>query len=176
MDHFMEEVVVKKNHVVQDMLFYLANILMVLAAIFGFMMLQVIFTGFSVSLLINLVLLIGTAVLLFMYKDRLRAEYEYTFTNGDLDFAQVYNNKKRKNLGTMRVKNVEAFGPVESDHFRKLVNMPGTKTSNWFLNRGASLYYFYYVKDSVRKVIVFEPSADLVEYVKKYLAHGVYNA
>lgn len=176
MDHFMEEVVVKKNHMAQDLLFYLANILMVLAAIFGFMMLQLIFTGFSIPMLVNLVLLIGTAVLLFLYKDRLRTEYEYTFTNGDLDFAQVYNNKKRKNLGTMRVKNVEAFGPVESDHFRKLVNMPGTKTSNWFLNRGAKLYYFFYVKDSVRKVIVFEPSDELVEYVKKYLPHGVYNA
>jgi len=176
MDHFMEEVVVKKNRVAQDMLFYLANILMVLSAIFGFMMLQLIFTGFSIALLINIILLIGTAVLLFMYKDRLRTEYEYTFTNGDLDFAQVYNNKKRKNLGTMRVKNVDAFGPVESDHFRKLISMPGAKTSNWFLNRGANLYYFYYVKDSVRKVIVFEPSDDLVDYIKKYLPHGVYNA
>ena len=46
------------------------------------------------------------AVLLFLRRDRLKTEYEYTFTNGQLDFAQVYNNKKRKNLGTMNLRNV----------------------------------------------------------------------
>ena len=176
MDHFMEEVVVRKNRFMQETLYYLATVIMFLSAIMGFMMLQWVFTGFSVPLLINLVLMIGIAVLLFMYKDRMRTEYEYTFTNGDLDFAQVFNNKKRKNLGTMRVKNVDSFGPVESDHFRRIISMPGTKANNWFLNRGAKLYYFYYVKDAVRKIIVFEPSDDLVEYIRKYLPHGVYNA
>ncbi|HRX08683.1 MAG TPA: DUF6106 family protein [Candidatus Limiplasma sp.] len=175
MDHFMEEVVVKKNKSLQELLYYAANVVMVITAILGFMMLQWIFTGFNIPLLINLVVLIGIALLLFLYKDRLRTEYEYTFTNGDLDFAQVFNNKKRKSLGTMRVKNVESFGPVESDHFRRLISAPGAKAKNWFLNRGAKLYYFYYVKDSVKKIIVFEPSDELVDYVKKYLPRGVYN-
>lgn len=175
MDHFMEEVVVRKNRVMQELMFYAANIVMVISAILGFMMLQWIFTGFSIQLLVYLLFMIGAALLLFLYKDRLRTEYEYTFTNGDLDFAQVYNNKKRKSLGTMRVKNVESFGPVESDHFRRLINAPGVKTKNWFLNRGAKLYYFYYVKDAAKNIIVFEPSDELVDYVKKYLPRGVYN-
>ena len=176
MDHFMEEVVVKRNRVMQEALYYLANVVMVLSALLGFMMLQWIFSGFSLQLLVSLLLMVGSAVLLFLYKDRLRTEYEYTFTNGELDFAQVYNNKKRKNLGTMRVKNVDSFGPVESDHFRRLISAPGAKARNWFLNRDAKLYYFYYVKDASRKIIVFEPSDELVEYIKKYLARGVYNA
>jgi hypothetical protein len=176
MDHFMEEVVVKRNRLMQEALYYLANIVMVVSALLGFMMLQWIFSGFSLQLLASVLLMIGSAALLFVYKDRLRTEYEYTFTNGELDFAQVYNNKKRKNLGTMRVKNVDAFGPVESDHFRRLISMPGAKARNWFLNRDAKLYYFYYVKDSVRRIIVFEPSEELVEFIRKYLARGVYNA
>ena len=176
MDHFMEEVVVKRSRALQELMYYLANVVMVLSAILGFMLLQWLFSGFSIPLLINFVLLIGIAVLLFLYKDRLRTEYEYTFTNGELDFAQVFNNKKRKSLGTMRVKNVDSFGPVESDHFRRLISAPGTKAQNWFLNRDAKLHYFYYVKDSTKKVIVFEPSAELVDFIKKYLPHGVYNA
>lgn len=176
MDHFMEEVVVRKSRALQEFLYYAANVVMVITAILGFMLLQWLFTGFSVQLAINLVLLIGTAVLLFLYKDRLRTEYEYTFTNGELDFAQVYNNKKRKSLGTMRVKNVDSFGPVESDHFRRLIGAPGAKAKNWFLNRGAKLYYFYYVKDANKNIIVFEPSDELVEFIKKYLPYGVFNA
>ncbi len=175
MDHFMEEVVIRKNRVVQELLYYAANVFMVIFAVLGFMLVQTIFAGFSIERLVVMVILIGSAFLLFLYKDRLRTEYEYTFTNGELDFAQVFNNKKRKNLGTMRVKNVESFGPVESDHFRRLISSPGVKAKNWFLNRGAKLYYFYYVKESGKKMIVFEPSEELVNYVKKYLARGVYN-
>ena len=174
MDHFLEEVVVRRNRAAQEMLFYLANITMVLFALIGFWMLSSLFSGFSIPVLVVTVVFCGAAALLFLYKDRLRTEYEYTFTNGDLDFAQVFNNQKRKSLGTMRVKNVEAFGPVDSEGFRKLINMPGMTRKNWFLNRGASLYYFYYQKDSKRTMIVMEPSDEMVLLVKTYLPHGVF--
>lgn len=174
MDHFMEEVVVKKNRMAQDVMFGLANVVMVLAAIMGVMELQMLFMQFHIIALIETLLTLGLALLLFVYRDRLRTEYEYTFTNGDLDFAQVFNNQKRKTLGTMRVKNVEAFGPVDSNHFRKMVNMPGLKRRNWFLNRGAKLYYFYYQKDSAKNMIILEPSDELVDMIRKYLPQGAY--
>lgn len=175
MDHFMEEVVVKKNKVFSEILYVLANIMMVLFALLGVMMLNALFMGgFSVVALIETLVMVGLAVLLFLRRDRLRTEFEYTFTNGDLDFAQVYNNQKRKTLGTMRVKNVEAFGPVDSEHFRKLINMQGLTRRNWFLNREAKLYYFYYQKENAKNVIVFEPSDELVDMVRKYLPRGVY--
>ena len=175
MDHFMEEIVIRRNRVLPEMLYYLATVCMVLFALIGFWMLAGIFSAFSIPALVVIVLFCGAAVLLYLYKDRLRTEYEYTFTNGDLDFAQVFNNQKRKTLGTMRVKNVEAFGPVTSPQFHKIINMPGLTRRNWFLNRDANLFYFYYQKDSKRTVIVMEPSTDLVETVRKYLPHGVYN-
>ena len=175
MDHFMEEVVVKRNKVFSEIAYVLANIMMVLFALLGVMMLNALFMGgFSVIALIETVVMVGLAVLIFLRRDRLRTEFEYTFTNGDLDFAQVYNNQKRKTLGTMRVKNVEAFGPVDSEHFRKLINMQGLTRRNWFLNREAKLYYFYYQKENAKNVIVFEPSDELVDMVRKYLPRGVY--
>lgn len=175
MDHFMEEVVVKRNKVFSEIAYVLANIMMVLFALLGVMMLNALFMGgFSVIALIETVVMVGLAVLIFLRRDRLRTEFEYTFTNGDLDFAQVYNNQKRKTLGTMRVKNVEAFGPVDSEHFRKLINMQGLTRRNWFLNREAKLYYFYYQKENAKNIIVFEPSDELVDMVRKYLPRGVY--
>ena len=126
----------------------------------------------------NAALNIGCAIalLLFLYRDRLRTEYEYTFTNGDLDFAKVFNNQKRKTLGTMKVKNVDAFGPVDSEGFRKIINMSDLKRRNWFLNREANLYYFYYQKENTKNIIVLEPSEELVDMIKKYLPMGVYRA
>ena len=122
MDHFMEEVVVKHNRGVENTLYILSNIIMVLSALWALMCIQMLFMQFSIYGLIEALVTAGVAVLLFLRRDRLRTEYEYTFTNGDLDFAQVFNNQKRKTLGTMRVKNVEAFGPVDSNAFRKLIN------------------------------------------------------
>lgn len=174
MDHFLEEVVVKRNRAMQNIAHAFANVIMVISALIGVMYLQLIFMQFDVITLIITLLFLGIAVLLFLYRDRLKTEYEYTFTNGDLDFAQVYNNQKRKSLGTMRVKNVETFGPVDSESFRKLINMPGIKRRNWFLNREANLYFFYYQKESNKNMIIFEPSDEMVEYIRKYLPHGVY--
>jgi len=174
MDHFMEEVVVKRKRGLQTLTYYLSTMIMVLAAFMGLMGVQFLFAQFSLFALIEVVIWIAMAVLLFLYRDRLRTEFEYTFTNGELDFAQVFNNQKRKTLGTMRVKNVEAFGPVDSNGFRKLINMPGLNRRNWFLNRDSKLYYFYYQKESVKNIIVLEPSEELVEMIRKYLPHGAY--
>lgn len=174
MDHFLEEVVVKRKRGLSSLLYVLANIVMVLSAVIGFSMLQMLFMAFDVVSLVITVVFVGIAALLFLRRDRLRTEYEYTFTNGELDFAQVFNNQKRKSLGTMRVKNVESFGPVDSNQFRKLVNMQGMKRRNWFLNRDASLYYFYYQKETAKNMIIFEPSEEMVGMIRKYLAHGVY--
>ena len=88
----------------------------------------------------------------------------------------MFNNQKRKALGTMRVKNVEAFGPVDSNEFRKLINMPGLTRKNWFLNRGAKLYYFYYQKENNRTIIVLEPSEELVGMIRKYLPPTAWRA
>lgn len=176
MDHFMEEVVVKHNRAGQDVIYYLAILVMVLTGVLALTMLPTLFYSFSIPGLIVVLLMGGSAALLFLRKDRLRTEYEYTFTNGDIDFAQVFNNQKRKSLGTMHVKNVEAFGPVDSNGFRKLINMPGVKRSNWFLNRDAKLYYFYYQKESNKNIIVLEPSGEMVDMIKKYLPQGGYQA
>lgn len=176
MDRFLEEIVVKKNKTANEILFVLSMIVMVLSGLYAVMMLNVLVYSFTVPGLIMTLLSAGIAVVLFLFRDRLRTEYEYTFTNGDLDFAQVFNNQKRKALGTMRVKNVEAFGPVDSNEFRKLINMPGINRKNWFLNRAAKLYYFYYQKENNRTVIVLEPSEELVGMIRKYLPPMAYRA
>ena len=176
MDQFLEEIVIRRKRGLQEFTYYLASFAMVLFAIIAFWMLTNLLGAFSIIALLVVLVFGGASVYLFLFKDRLRTEFEYTFTNGDLDFAQVFNNKKRKNLGTMRVKNVDTFGPVDSDNFRKLINMPGLQRRNWFLNRGAALYYFYYQKDNRRTLIVLEPSAELVDLIRRNLAHGAYHA
>lgn len=174
MDRFMEEVVVKKQRGLNELLFVLSMIAMVVLGLIAMFLLQMLFMQFSIPLLVITLLSAGGAVLLFLFRDRLRTEYEYTFTNGDVDFAQVYNNQKRKSLGSLKVNKVDAFGPVSGSSFQRYVTMNGIKRNNWFLNRGANLYYFYFQKDNNKRIIIFEPSEEMVNFIKFYLPRGAW--
>ena len=174
MDHFLEEVVVKRKNVVNRILYYFSWVVMIFAALIASMTLGTLTTAFSWFSVIVIALSGGIAVYTWFFHDKLLTEYEYTFTNGSLDFAEVYNNKKRKSLGSLNVRNVEAFGKVTSSSFQRYLNMPGIKRMNWFLNREAELYYFYFTKEQDKKMIILEPSEEMVEYIRKYLSNGAY--
>ena len=169
MDHFLEEVVIKRKNGLNRILYYLSWVIMIFAALVASMTLATLSTAFSWFSVIVIVLSAGIAVYTWFFHDKLLTEYEYTFTNGSLDFAEVYNNKKRKSLGSLNVKNVEAFGKVTSPTFQRYLNMPGIKRMNWFLNREAELYFFYFTKEQDKKMIVLEPSEELVGMIRKYV-------
>lgn len=182
MDQFMEEVATKRNTTGQSVLLGLAWVVMVLSALIAVMQLQgLIYVysqyGFGLELLLSVVetlLFGGAAVLLWLKKDTIRTEYEYTFTNGVMDFAQVFNNKKRKNLGTMTLKNITACGKVASGSFNRYINTHNVKRNNWFVNRDADLFYFYFEKDGSKRIIIIEPSEEMVTMIRRCLPQGIY--
>ncbi len=174
MDRFLEEVVAKRKRIVEEVLYYVSLVMMVVFGLMGMMFLSMLSVSFDVFTIVSTVLLIGMAVYLFFFRDRLRTEYEYTFTNGSMDFAMVYNNKKRKSLGSLNVAKVDAFGKVSSGSFRRHVSAPNVKQLRWFLNREAELYYFAFSKEGKKSIIVFEPSEQMVDYIKHYLPYGAH--
>ncbi len=185
MDQFLEEVVVKKNQGVQTLLLVAANVLMWVFALIGVFGLNLLIQSLSglfagggvgnIALPLILTLVFGgAAVLLFLKRDELKTEYEYTFTNGVLDFAKVFNNKKRKALGTMNLKNIEACGKVSSGSFNRYISMPQIKRTNWFLNREADLFYLYFTKDSQKRIIIIEPSEEMEKLIRQAVQPGVY--
>ena len=173
-DHFLEEVAVKQKNTVNRLLYYFSWVVIVVSAFLAMLFFSTLSRGFSVYNLVFFLLCAGMAVYTYLMHDKILTEYEYTFTNGALDFAEVYNNKKRKSLGSLNVRNVECFGKVDSDHFKRYLEMPGLKRMNWFLNREAELYYFYFTKDADKKMIIMEPSEEMVSYIRQYLPHGAY--
>lgn len=178
MDRFREEVVCKHKRGMEEVLYYLALVVMIITGVTALLyisaFLAYITQGFDFYSLIFGLVNAGICAYLFLRRDRLRTEYEYTFTNGALDFAQVFNNAKRKSLGSLNVKTVDAFGPVNSAAFQRYISMQGVKQSRWFLNREAELYYFYFQKDNNKRIIVCEPSKEMVEDIRAFLPYGVY--
>jgi len=174
MDNFKEDVVCSRNRTVSGALYALCWVLIVVFGVYAMLLFQVVFLQFSIATLIMLLGSAALAVLLFFYKDNLKLEYEYTFTNGTLDFAKVLRSARRKELGSMNVANVSACGHVAHDSFRRFLAQRDVEKKNWFLNRDGNLFYFYYVKDSKKHMIIIEPSEEMVEMIKSYVPAGVY--
>jgi len=174
MDYFKEEVVVSRNRLLGDILYALSWVLVVVLGLYAFILLQAMMFNFSISLLLTLLLSAATAVLLFFFKDNFKTEYEYAFTNGSLDFAKVLRSARRKELGSMNVANVAACGHVAHESFQKFLAMKDVNKRNWFLNRDGNLFYFYYVKENRKNMIIIEPSEEMVEMIRHYLPVGVY--
>ncbi len=172
MDRFLEEVVVKRNRGMDEFMYYFGWVMIVACGVLGFLSLQMMVMAFSLGTVIPTAAFIGIAVYLFLTNDHRRTEYEYTFTNGSLDFAMVYNNKKRKSLGSLNVAKVDAFGKVSSGSFRRHTTGNNIKHLRWFLNRDSELYYLAFSKEGKKSVIVFEPSEEMVGYIKYYLPYG----
>ena len=105
---------------------------------------------------------------MFLFKDRIRTEYEYTFTNGVMDFAQVFNNRKRKALGTMNIRNVEACGMVNSGSFNRYLNTPGV-TPQLVFEPGCGLVLFLLCQGQQKSLLIIEPSETMLGLIKKTL-------
>ena len=174
MDNFKEDVVSSRNRLLPNILYMVSWVMIVLFGLYAMLLLQVVFFDFSVATLIMTAASAALAVFLFIYKDNLKLEYEYTFTNGTLDFAKVLRSARRKELGSMNVANVSACGHVAHDSFRRFLAQKDVEKKNWFLNRDGNLFYFYYVKDNKKHMIIIEPSEEMVDMIRNYVPAGVY--
>ena len=185
MDDFLEQTAVRHKQGAFSLLYYLAWAGMVIfgvIALFG--LVNVIGvnpeTGgisFSLPSLIMLLVFGGLAFGLFRAKDECRVEYDYAFTNGCLDISKVMNERRRRYLCAMETKEVLSCGPATGPAFQKALKEPGIKQHNWFVNREAKLYYFYFQKKGVKHLAVVELNDEMISVIrsKKYLQLGVWH-
>ena len=180
MDQFLEQVATKRNSGAQSLMIAFSWAVLVISGLYGMLLFSQVTYAFAESTTAGIVqvvasvIFLGFAVLIYLFKDRLRTEYEYTFTNGTLDFAAVYNNNKRKALGTMNLKNIKACGKVASGSFNRYINMQGIKRSNWFVNREADLFYIYFEKDNSKRIIIMEPNEEMEKLIRGAAPQGAY--
>ena len=180
-DNFLEEVAVKRNRGAQSLMYALCWLVIVLFGLSAFALFTTITASSSMSeMVIRIVACaacVGVGYLIWRAKDNFRTEYEYAFTNGDLDVSKVLGNSRRSYLTCLPMKNVDACGLVANNPaFQKWVNMPGVKKHNWFLNRDAQLVYFYFVKNNVKHLMVVELSDEMIKVIRSqnYLGMGVW--
>ena len=168
MDLFREESVRKVNTGLNNFLFILAWVGMILFGFLALSFLMMLFSGIlKAPVIVGLIVSGALTFLCYRLRNNQRIEYDYTFTNGAFDIAKVINNNKRKKLLTTEIKEFEVIAPTSDDGFQRMLQYPGIKKLNYFLNRGGGLYYGIFSHEGQKSILVFEPSDELIQMFRK---------
>ncbi len=182
MDDFLEQVARRRKQGLYTLMYVMLWAITIIAGLFAMMNLSGIVGADESGIRFNfMALILGVvfgAIAFFAWRrtDHCRIEYEYAFTNGTLDISQVLNNRRRRYLTALEMKEVVRCGPAKGPAFQKTLQEPNLKKHNWFVNRDANLYYFYFVKNNVKHLAVVELTDEMVAMIrsKSYLQSGVW--
>lgn len=97
-------------------------------------------------------------------------EYEYTFTNGELDIDKIVAKKKRTSLVTADVKKFTAFGKY-SDKLEETEDMTVVISSD---NIASHEYYADFTHEEFGSTrLIFSPNEKMLENIKKSLPRSL---
>ena len=95
-------------------------------------------------------------------------EYEYIFLNGDLEFAKIIGKKKRKELISVTMNEVELVAPLSSDKLAPYEKGDSSRYlvrdySSAFPDHRERMYAIICRTENQAYRIIFEPSEKLIE-------------
>lgn len=166
MDNFAEQLV-KKNETSSDKT---RRLLMtvggtagtVILAVFGFLTL-----GNPVLSFLGFILAVGAGYGTFFLVQSSHVEYEYAFTNGELDIDKIIAKRKRKSLLSIEVNKFTDFGKY-SDDLEETAEMTVVISSD---NIASHEYYADFQHESYGLTrLVFSPDDRMLENIKRFLS------
>lgn len=150
----------------------------------------IILAAFVVMILIvNVMALFGTVLLSYMplalaaevygvylLIRNFNIEYEYIFTNGELDIDIIKSRRARKRLTSLNTKNIELMARKDSDLYRRdFENESIAKKYDAVYDPAkGDIYCVLYSVDGVRSLLTFQPPEKLVEAMQKLNPRAVH--
>lgn len=160
-DTFMETIVVRRK-TSQDYL-KIAGLLIggfvVLAAIMLF--------GGYISFLVPL-LLVGLGYGLWYMLSGMNREYEYIFTNGDLDIDMIIARRKRKRVYSGKAKEFELMAKVGSDEYKQSVKGNHTLLDCSSSMQSPNNWFILTEYKNQRLMVVFAPEERMLKGMKRF--------
>ena len=130
-----------------------------------------IFVALNVQALMGFILPIIAVIIVgvvFLFR-RYNIEYEYVFTNGDLDVDKIINKSKRKNALSVNVRSFETMVPVSNKDYEKEVSR---FTKLYDFSSGTvkeNTYAAIFDKDKERCKMIFEPDEQMFKAIRTYI-------
>jgi hypothetical protein len=168
MDVFMEQVV-KKTPTSRDKMLEILVKISAFALAFALCFASIAFFPYIAPL--ALFLGFGAVWLSFRLSKKLQIEYEYAFTNGELDVDKIVAKSKRRRLCSVHIGTVSAFGKwnddmeVEADSTMVIASDNSGKMDEYYID-------FKY-KDYGDTTLFFSPNAKMLELIVPYLPREI---
>ena len=174
MDTFIEYMV-KRKRTGTDLLKIFGTIIgaIVLCIILGFLV------TITPQMLFLLWFALAVAVWYGVYNivSRQNIEYEYTFTNGELDIDAIYSKRRRVHLLTVRAKEFTICAPAYDERFKEqYLNVSGIKHYYKTVSRmdSEAVYFADFLLNGDRVRLFFEPSGRMIEAIKRFNMRNVH--
>lgn len=160
-DTFVEELVVRKNGV-KNLLIGVGIVLVAIVLIVAcFLFLAPLFPAL-------LVILVVGAYLGIKFQG---VEYEYSFTNGELDVDKIMAKRKRKTLVSIDQKQIRVMAPYTAEYESETKDYQIAQVMDVSPSKNAAGRWFIIYEDDTGKnvFLVLQPSKRFREAMKKYL-------
>ncbi|WMJ22136.1 hypothetical protein RBG61_08995 [Paludicola sp. MB14-C6] len=115
-DVFFEQIVKKKDSIKDKLI--KACILLVALFLFFMLMYVVVFTRYPTINSIAFLLAVGSLVGAWYFISGLNLEFEYIYTNGEIDIDKISAKRKRKRVTTVRISSFELFEEYNHDKYK----------------------------------------------------------
>ena len=119
------------------------------------------------------IILIALAVACFFYKSKLYVEYEYQFTNGEIDIEQILEMKKRKKITTFNIKEVGLLALGDSDVVKDFSNKPNSIVKCYPTTAKGQVYVAMVTEGKDKMQLLFMPDEKFINLCFKYNPRSV---
>lgn len=165
MDNFAEQLV-KKNETGADRTRRILMIVVGVLFALALAALAVLQLGRPLVALLGFALAVTAGVGTFVIVQNTFVEYEYTFTNGELDVDKIIAKKKRKEMISANIRQLTDFGKYE-DGMEESDDMTVVFATD---NIASHEYYADFTDASLGSArLVFAPDERMLENIKKFL-------
>ncbi|MCM1315926.1 MAG: DUF6106 family protein [Prevotella sp.] len=169
MDNFAEQLV-KKNLTASEKTRHTVTVIAGVVGTLIFILFGFIMLGRPVLSVLGFILAVGAGYGTFNTMQSSYVEYEYAFTNGELDIDKIIAKKKRKALISTDVTKFTAFGKY-TDDIEEPENMTVVISSD---NIASHEYYAdFQHEDYGLTRLVFAPNEKILDNIKRYLPANV---
>ncbi len=168
MDIFVEEIVEKKRGIKQVAVSFGIVLLSVLVASVLFVVIPMLIPFLSPFVTFLVVAVFYVAYRLVVAQN---VEYEYSMVNTEIDVDKIINRRGRKRLTTVKVTGLEARGVCgeEKGEFNRYLSDVSVKKIYAAAEKNSENNYFVvYMSDSVKTMLVFNPSEKIVKNIEKF--------
>lgn len=161
MDIFIERIVERKKTIFDYMIIF--------SIFFGSLFVAlaiVLFLGISP---ISTILLIVLGYLVYYLISLRKIEYEYAFTNGELDIDKIIAQRKRKRVFSASCRDFEAFGKLDSEKYTyEIKNIPQKIKAVTSMD-SKEVYFFTANYNGNKTLVYFEPDRRILDSLKPYI-------